>query len=87
MLEVYYEVTNEREKDGGARDLVELLSEGPRVMRAPTCAECSSVCLRFEPSGSVVVRLIDRPLLGESASPFIDERENLTSERERVHVC
>ena len=42
-------------KMGGARGLVGLLSEGPRVMGAPLCAKCSSVCSRFEPSGSVVV--------------------------------
>ena len=55
MLEVCCEVTNGREKDGGTRGLVGLRSKGPRVMRAPTCAKYSSVCLRFEPSGSVVV--------------------------------
>ena len=26
-------------------------------------------------------------MLGESASPFIDEGDGLTSERERVYVC
>ena len=32
---------------------------------------------------------LDRSLsvLGESASPFIDEGDSLTSERERVYVC
>ena len=30
---------------------------------------------------------IDRPLLGESASPFIGEGDGLTSEKERVRVC
>ena len=37
----------------------------------------------------VLVNLIDLnqlSLLGESASPFIDEGDGLTSERERVHV-
>ena len=34
---------------------------------------CSSCCV-----------LIDRPLLGESASPFIDEGDGLTNERESV---
>ena len=30
---------------------------------------------------------LDQPtLLGESASPFIDERDDLTSERERVRI-
>ena len=42
-------------KMGGARGPVGLRSEGPRVMGAPLCAKCSSVCSRFEPSGSVVV--------------------------------
>ena len=55
MLEVCCRVTNGREKDGGTRGPVELWSEGPRVTRAPLCAMCSSVCSRFEPSGSAVV--------------------------------
>ena len=55
MLEVCYGVTNEREKDGGARDPVGLRTEGPRVTGVPTCAEYSSVCPRFEPGDSVVV--------------------------------
>ena len=85
-------VTNGREKDGGARSPVGLWSEGPRVTGAPTRVECSSVCLRFEPGGSVVVCSFDvseliSSLLGESASPFIDEGDGLTSERERVYVC
>ena len=42
-------------KVGGARGPVRLQSEGPRVTGAPTCAECLSVCSRFEPSGFVVV--------------------------------
>ena len=55
--------------------------------------------LRIEPSGSVVelVNFIDLMnlkglslnqlgLLGESASPFIDEGDGLTSERERVRM-
>ena len=33
-----------------------------------------------------VSELIDL-FLGESASPFIDEGDGLTSERERVYVC
>ena len=48
-------VTNEKEKDGGIGGPVGLWSEGPRVTGAPLCAKCSSVCLWFEPSGSVVV--------------------------------
>ena len=55
MLEVCYRVTNRREKDGGARSPIRLWSEGPRVTGAPLCAKCSSVCLWFKPSGSVVV--------------------------------
>ena len=55
MLEVCSGVTNEKEKDGGTRGLVGLWSEGPRVMGALLCAKCLSMCLRFEPSGSVVV--------------------------------
>ena len=74
-----------RRKMGGTRGPAELWSEGPRVMRAPLCAKCSNVCSRFEPGGSVVVYWIDRSL-GESASPFIDEGDGLTSERERVYI-
>ena len=55
MLEVCSGVTNEKEKDGGTRGPVGLWSEGPRVTGAPLCAKCSSVCLWFEPGGSVVV--------------------------------
>ena len=44
-----------RRKMEGTRGLVGLWSEGPRVMGAPLCANYSSVCSRFEPSGSVVV--------------------------------
>ena len=45
----------EGRKMGGARGLVGLRFEGPRVMGAPLCAKCSSVCSRFEPSGSAIV--------------------------------
>ena len=31
--------------------------------------------------------LIDPPVLGESASLFIDEGGSLTNERERVYAC
>ena len=55
MLEVCSGATNKKEKDGGTRDTVGPWSEGPRVTGAPLCAKCSSVCSRFEPSGSVVV--------------------------------
>ena len=54
MLEVCSGVTNE-EEDEGTRGPVELRSEGPRVTGAPLWAKFSSVCLRFEPGGSVVV--------------------------------
>ena len=40
---------------GSKMGVQEVRSEGPRVTRAPTCAEYWSVCLRFEPGGSVVV--------------------------------
>ena len=68
----------EGSKMGGARGPTELRTEGLRATRAPTCAKYSSEC-------SVFVRLImnGSHLLGESASPFIDEGDNLTSERER----
>ena len=46
----------EGRKMGGARGPVGLWSEGPRVTVAPTCIECLSMCSRFEPSGSAVVR-------------------------------
>ena len=57
---------------GGARGPVRLRTEGPRVTGAPTCAKYSSEC-------SVFVRLImnGSHLLGESASPFIDEGDSL----------
>ena len=55
MLEVCSGITNEKEKVGGSRGSVEPWSEGPRVTGAPLCARCLSVCLRFEPGGSVVV--------------------------------
>ena len=45
----------EGRKMGGARDPVGLWSKGPRVTGAPMCAECLSVCSRFEPSGTAVV--------------------------------
>ena len=41
-------------KIGCMRGPVELRSERPRATGAPLRAKCSSVCLRFEPSGSVV---------------------------------
>ena len=44
-----------RRKIGGTRGPVGLRSKGPRVTEAPLRAKCSSVCLRFEPGGSVVV--------------------------------
>ena len=45
----------EGERWGGTRGPVGLWSEGPRVTGAPLYAKCSSVCLWFEPGGSVVV--------------------------------
>ena len=44
-----------RRKMGCMRGPIRLWSEGPRVTGAPLCANCSSVCLWFEPGGSVVV--------------------------------
>ena len=35
----------------------------------------------------ILLELIDGSLLGESASPFIDEGDGLTSEREREYAC
>ena len=55
VLEVCSGVTNEKKKDGGTRGPVGLWSEGPRATGAPLCAKCSSMCSRFEPSGSIVV--------------------------------
>ena len=73
----------EGSKMGGVRGLVGLWTEGPRVMGAPTCTNYSSMCSMF------FVRLIvnGSSLLGESASPFIDEGDGLISERGRVYVC
>ena len=45
----------EGRKMEGTRGPVRLWSEGPRVTRAPTCAECLSVCSRLEFGGSGVV--------------------------------
>ena len=45
----------EGRKMEGLRGPVGLWSEGSRVMGAPLCAKCLSVCSRFELSGSVVV--------------------------------
>ena len=47
-----------RRKMGGTRGPVRLWSKGPRVTRAPLCAKCLSVCLRFEPSGSPIVCVV-----------------------------
>ena len=55
MLEVCNGVTNEKEKDGVYKRSGRLWSEGPRAIGAPLRAKCSSVRLRFEPSGSMVV--------------------------------
>ena len=45
----------EGRKIEGTRGLVGPWYEGSRETGAPLCAKCSSVCLRFEPSGSIVV--------------------------------
>ena len=71
MLEVCCGVTNGREKDEGARGPVRLWSEW-------ILGHSDHVyCLSCEP--------IDSPS-GESVSPFIDEGDGLTSERERVRM-
>ena len=48
----------EGRKMGGTRGPVKLWSEGLRVMGAPLCDVCLSVCSRFEPSGSPVVCVV-----------------------------
>ena len=45
----------EGRKMGGTRGPVGLRSKGPRVTGAPLYDKCSSVCSRFEPSGSAIV--------------------------------
>ena len=45
----------EGRKIGGTSGSVELWFEGLRLIGAPLCAKCSSVCLWLEPCGSVVV--------------------------------
>ena len=80
---------------GGARGPVGLQTEGPRETGAPTCAKYLSVCsvgivrLLFDLSESIIVcaKSCVTSLLGESASPFIDKWDGLTSERGRVYVC
>jgi len=69
-------------KMGGARGLVRLWTEGPRVTGAPTCAKCSNIYCSNRLCESILV--VESFLLGESASPFIDEGDDLTSERECV---
>ena len=59
----------EGRKMEGTRGPVRLWSEGPRVMGAPLCAKCLSLCSWLEPSGSaccVLVNLIDLINLSES---------------------
>ena len=55
MLEVCSGVINEKEKDGVYKRSGWLWSEVPRAIGAMLRAKCSSVCLRSEPGGSVVV--------------------------------
>ena len=55
MLKVYSGVTNEKEKDGGYKRSGQLWSEGLRATGATLLAKCSSVCLRSEPGGSMVM--------------------------------
>ena len=98
VLEVCNGVTNEKEKDGVYERSGRLRSEGPRATGAPLWAKCSSMCLRSEPSGSMVVSwwtwsmsvyskgLKKLSFVGGSASPFIDKRDGFTSERVRVRM-
>ena len=46
----------EGRKMRGTRGSVRLRSKGLRVMGAPLCAKCLSVCSGFEPSSSGVAR-------------------------------
>ena len=55
MLEVCSWVTNEKEKDGGYKRSGRALVREAESTGAPLYAKCSSVCLWFEPDGSVVV--------------------------------
>ena len=41
--------------EGRKMGVQEVRSKGLRVMGAPLCAKCFSVCSWFEPSGSIVV--------------------------------
>ena len=52
MLEVYCRVTNEKEKDGGTRGPV---GSGRKGRERRGLRYELSVCLRFEPDGSVVM--------------------------------
>ena len=89
MLEACSGVTNEKQKDGVCKRSSRLWSKGPRVTGAPTCAKCSNICsvwLRvLQPSRENWSQLSESiVLLGNGASPFIDEGDGLTSEREGV---
>ena len=55
MIEVCSGVTNEKEKDGVYKRSGRLWSEGPREIGAMLRAKCSSMCLKSEPGGSMVV--------------------------------
>ena len=55
MLEVCSGVTNKKERNGVYKRSDRLRSEGPRATGALLWAKCSSVCLRSEPDGSMVV--------------------------------
>ena len=96
MLEVCSGVTNEREKDGVYKRSGRLQPEGQRVTGTSLRARCSSMCLRLELGGSAVMRCRCRskelwplsigPLVGGSASHFIDEGDGSIGERERVRM-
>ena len=61
------------------------------MTRAPLCATCSSVCSSLNLvvlllCTSELIDLNQLSCVGESVSPFIDEGDGLTSERERVRM-
>ena len=92
MLEVCSGVTNEKEKDGGYKRSGRTLVRGTEKRRELRYVLCVRACTR---GLNLVILLLciselDRSkstyLLEESASPFIDEGDGLTSERERVRM-
>ena len=80
----------ERRKMGGARGLVGLWSEGPRVTGAPLCAKCLNIYCSL---GSLVVRIMcvvkllwtDSPLW-EKAHPLLLMKGMALQKRESVRM-